>query len=153
DYEALGAQVEEQEVELRYYRVTAPAAGVVGDIPVRVGDRVTTQTLLTTLDENTALEAYIALPLERAKDLRPGQPVEILGGDGAVLPPSVLNSLPPQVDAQPQTVLAKAPVPVAQQPGSFRADQVSRARVIWSRHKGPVLPLLAVTRTSGQYFA
>lgn len=149
DYDALGAQVEQQEVELRYYRVTAPAAGVVGDIPVRVGDRVTTQTLLTTLDENTGLEAYIAIPLERAKDLRTGQAVEILGGDGTVLAATAINYIAPQVDDQTQSVLVKAPVPA----GSFRASQVARARVIWSRHKGPVLPLLAVTRTSGQYFA
>jgi RND family efflux transporter MFP subunit len=166
DYQALGAQVEEQQVELRYYRVTAPAAGVVGDIPVRVGDRVTPQTLLTTLDENSALEAYIAIPLEQAKDLRPGQPVEILGGDGTVLATSAINYIAPQVDDQTQSVLVKAPVAgAAGSNGStgsagsnltgpaFRASQVARARVIWSRHKGPVLPLLAVTRTSGQYFA
>src|SRR5262249_18237646 len=35
DYEAAGAQVKEQQVQLAYYRVTAPAAGVVGDVPVR----------------------------------------------------------------------------------------------------------------------
>ena len=31
----------EQQVELHYYDVTAPRDGIVGDIPVRVGDRVT----------------------------------------------------------------------------------------------------------------
>ena len=33
--------------------------GMVGDIPVRVGDRVGVTTLLTTVDEPGALEAYI----------------------------------------------------------------------------------------------
>ena len=38
---AVEEQIRQQRVELGYYRVTAPTAGVVGDIPVRVGDRVT----------------------------------------------------------------------------------------------------------------
>jgi RND family efflux transporter MFP subunit len=171
DYEALGAQVEEQQVQLRYFRVTAPAGGVVGDIPVRVGDRVTPATLLTTLDENTALEVYVAIPLERSKDLRPGLPVEIVGEDGTILAASAVNYIAPQVDDQTQSVLIKAPItnpgspgnaanpPNAAGPtnvantGSLRAGQVVRSRVIWSTHRGPVLPLLAVTRTSGQFFA
>src|SRR5215204_4125890 len=45
---ALDAQVREGRVQLQYYRVTAPAAGVVGDISIREGDRVTTQTEITT---------------------------------------------------------------------------------------------------------
>jgi RND family efflux transporter MFP subunit len=150
EYAATGAQVEEQVVELRYYQVTAPEAGIVGDIPVRVGERVTTATLLTTVDANQALEAYISVPLERAKDLRLGLPVEIVGDDGAVLATSAVDFVAPQVDDQTQSVLAKAPV------GSdrgLRAAQIVRARVVWSSHRGPVVPVLAVTRVSGQYFA
>src|SRR5260221_10550800 len=37
---ALTDQVNQQQVELHYYRVTAPRDGIVGDIPVHVGDRV-----------------------------------------------------------------------------------------------------------------
>ena len=44
--QALQAQVRQESVQLHYYRVTAPSAGIVGDIPVRVGDRVTTTTPL-----------------------------------------------------------------------------------------------------------
>ena len=172
DYDALGAQVEEQEVQLRYFRVTAPSAGVVGDIPVRVGDRVTSATLLTTIDENSSLEAYVSVPLERSKDLRLGLPVEIVGDDGQVLAASAVSYVAPQVDDQTQSVLAKAPIAnstASRTPATtatpatpattpkagnaLRAGQVVRARVVWSAHRGPVLPVLAVTRTSGQYFA
>ncbi len=45
---------------------TAPASGIIGDIPVRVGDRVTPATRLTTLDQNQMLEAYVSVPIERA---------------------------------------------------------------------------------------
>jgi RND family efflux transporter MFP subunit len=156
DYDALGAQVEEQRVELQYYRVTAPEAGIVGDIPVRVGDRVTTSTLLTTLDANQALEVYISVPLERAKDLRLGLPVEIFAGDagqsaggGRPIATSAVDFIAPQVDDPTQSVLVKAPVPSDR---GLRAQQFVRARLVWSARRGPVVPVLAVTRISGQYF-
>src|SRR5262249_31030313 len=60
DVEALEAAIREQKVQLRYYTVNAPTAGIVGDIPVRVGDHVTNQTMLTTLDHGGALEAYVS---------------------------------------------------------------------------------------------
>lgn len=150
DYDALGAQVQEQQVQLAYYRVAAPSAGVVGDIPVRSGDRVTTSTLLTTIDQNDALEVYISVPVERAKDLRMGLPVEVLGDDGQVAAKTQLNFISPQVDDQTQEVLVKAPVPNGQR--GLRAAQFVRARLIWSTHSGVVVPVLAVSRINGQYF-
>src|SRR6266481_4895997 len=44
DAEALQAAIREQQVQLHYYTVRAPSNGVVGDIPVHVGDHVTNQT-------------------------------------------------------------------------------------------------------------
>ncbi len=38
---ALQAQVQQQEVQLRFFTITAPTAGIVGDVPVRVGNQVT----------------------------------------------------------------------------------------------------------------
>jgi RND family efflux transporter MFP subunit len=150
DYDALGAQVQEQQVELAYYRVVAPTGGVVGDIPVRTGDRVTTSTLLTTIDQNDALEVYISVPVERAKDLRMGLPVEVLSDDGQVLAKTQLYFISPQVDDQTQQVLVKAPVSNGQR--GLRAAQFVRARLIWSTHPGVVVPVLAVSRINGQYF-
>ena len=63
---SLEHQVQQEKVQLRYYEVKAPMAGIVGDIPVRVGDRVAVSTLLTTVDEPGALEAYIYVPASRA---------------------------------------------------------------------------------------
>ena len=53
---AVEAQIREQRVALAYHGVTAPVAGVVGDVPVRVGDSVTKSTVLTTIDQNAGLE-------------------------------------------------------------------------------------------------
>ena len=80
---ALSAQVQQQQVQLRYFTVTAPTAGIVGDVPVRVGNQVSTQTMLTTIDQNETLEVYVPVPIERAGALRKGLPIQILGPDGA----------------------------------------------------------------------
>ncbi len=78
DYESASASRKTQEQELGYYRITAPFAGVIGDIPVHVGDYVSPSTMLTTLDENKDLEAYIYVPTDRASQLRNGLGVQIL---------------------------------------------------------------------------
>src|SRR5215469_12963422 len=80
---SLDEQVKQQRVELKYYSVVAPTAGVVGDIPVHVGDRVTVATLLTTVNERGGLEAYIYVPADKAKGLRIGMPVRLVDETGA----------------------------------------------------------------------
>src|SRR5438105_2833643 len=40
-----------------------------------------------------------------------------------------------------------------QNPGTLRTSQFIRARVVWGTRQGPVVPVLAVSRISGQYFA
>ncbi len=83
--ESLQAQENEQQVELHYYSVHAPSSGIIGDVPVRVGDRVTNTTMLTTVDELGGLEAYISVPVENAKNLKLGLPVELLDPSGALI--------------------------------------------------------------------
>src|SRR5262249_14873481 len=75
---ALQDQAKQQQVELHYYNVKAPMDGIVGDVPVRMGDRVQVTTLLTTVDEPGALEAYIYIPADRARDLKIGVPVHLV---------------------------------------------------------------------------
>jgi RND family efflux transporter MFP subunit len=147
---ALSEQVNQQQAELRYYRVAAPMSGVVGDIPVRVGDRVGVTTLLTTVDEPGPLEAYIYVPADRARNLRLGLPVHLTDDAGSKVAETRITFLSPQVDTETQTVLAKA---MLENPRGLRVAQQLRAQVVWSTHEGTVIPILAVTRISGQFFA
>ena len=105
---ALDEQVKQQKVELHYYSVTSPMEGIVGDIPVRVGDRLTVATLLTTVDEPGALEAYIYVPAERARNLKAGLPVRLLDTAGTPASETHIAFVSPQVDTDTQSVLAKA---------------------------------------------
>ncbi len=71
-------QIRTARTDLGYYRVTAPTAGIVGDIPVREGDRVTKATKLTSIDANAGLEVYINVPVQQAPKLQVGLPVRIV---------------------------------------------------------------------------
>jgi RND family efflux transporter MFP subunit len=149
--QALHAQVRQETVQLDYYRVTAPSAGIVGDIPVRVGDRVTTTTALTTVDKPGSLEAYVYVPIERSSQLRPNLPVQILDQTGTVIAESRINFISPQVDSTTQTVLVKAPI--ANNNDQLRNAQFIHARIVWGSQDRTVVPVLAVSRLGGQYFA
>lgn len=149
--DSLDANVREQEVQLHYYRVVAPRAGVVGDIPVRVGDRVTTSTVLTTVDKPGSLEAYVYVPIEHSAQLKMNLPVQVLDSDGKVLANSRISFISPQVDNTTQTVLVKAQITNGNE--ALRQSQFIRARIVWGTHRNPEVPVLAVSRLGGQYFA
>ncbi len=150
DYESSVASRETQARQLSYYRITAPFDGIVGDIPVHVGDYVTTTTMLTTVDENRDLEAYIYIPTERAAQLHTGLGIDILNSAEEPVEHTTIDFLSPQVDNGLQSILAKAPV----RSGAvlLRTAQLVKARVIWSDKPTPVVPVLAVTRLGGQAF-
>ncbi len=78
-------------------------------------------------------------------------PVQILDGSGKVSADSRVSFISPQVDNTTQTVLVKARI--ANGNDALRQAQFIRARVVWGTHQSPEVPILAVTRLAGQYFA
>jgi RND family efflux transporter MFP subunit len=149
--ESLDAQVNEQQVQLHYYKVVAPWSGIVGDIPVHVGDRVTSTTQLMTVDKPGSLEVYVYVPIEHSSQLKMDLPVQVLNSDGKVIGNSRITFVSPQVDNTTQTVLVKARI--ANSNDALRQSQFIRARVVWGTHQNPEVPILAVSRLAGQYFA
>jgi RND family efflux transporter MFP subunit len=150
DYEANEALTASQQQQLGYFQIRAPFSGIVGDIPVHVGDYVSPTTMLTTVDENVDLEAYIYVPTERAGAIRTGLPVEIIDSDGKSLIKTKIDFLSPQVDNGLQSILAKASIPRGTK--GLRTQQLVKARVTWNTNPSPVVPVLAVTRVGGQTF-
>jgi len=147
---AVDSQIRENQVELQYYRVTAPADGVVGDIEVRPGDRVTASTLITTIDAAEGLEAYINVPLERSASLRPGLTVELLDAEGKVISSNPITFIAPRADDATQSILVKATLRT--RPPGIRVQQYVRARIVWTTQPAIAVPVVAVNRVSGQYF-
>jgi RND family efflux transporter MFP subunit len=151
DAEALSAGIREQQVQLHYYTVRAPASGVIGDIPVHVGDHVSATTMLTTVDKGGALEAYLNVPAEKSSALKMSMPVDLVDDQGKPLTRTKITFISPHVDTDSQTLLVKSQVPNADM--KFRNAQQVHARVVWSERKATVIPITAVTRLSGKLFA
>ena len=97
---------------------------------MHLGDYVSPQTVLTTVDENAELEAYIYIPTEQAYDIRMGLPVQIVTTAGELIENTKVNFISQQVDNAVQGILVKAPIHTSID--RFRTAQLVKARVIWS---------------------
>jgi RND family efflux transporter MFP subunit len=153
DYEAAQESTKTQESMLAYYTIRAPYSGIVGDIPVHVGDYVATggtSTMLTTVDEGKNLEAYVYIPTERSGQVRNGLAVDVEDTNGKLLEKSSIDFISPQVDSTLQSILVKAPV--SSTPDILRNMQMVKAKVIWKTSPMAVVPVLAVTRQGVQSF-
>jgi len=154
DYESAVGLRKTQEEQLAYYTIRAPFDGVVGDIPVHVGDFASPTnspaTILTTVDEGKDLEAYIYIPTERSTQAKMGLAVELSNTGGNLLEKTRIDFVSAQVDPTLQGILVKAPVRAT--PEILRNAQMIKARVIWTTTPTAVIPVLAVTRLGGQTF-
>jgi RND family efflux transporter MFP subunit len=147
---SLDARVAQEKVTLQYYQVLSPGDGAVGDVPVRVGDRVTPDSTLTTVDRNQDLEVYVSVPLERAPALKLGLPIDVFDSNGEKLTSTTVSFISPRMDDQTQSVLVKGLIKGGDT--KIRSLQFVRARVTWQKREGLVVPVVSVMRINGAYF-
>jgi RND family efflux transporter MFP subunit len=144
------ARAAEQEVQLQYFTITAPIAGVVGDIPVKVGDFVSPSSQLTTVTDNRELEVQIAIPVEKAPQLKRGLPVELLNAEGKALVKGTISFISDSINPQDQSVQVKA---VFRNSSALRVGQFVNARITWSVKPNAILvPMTAIAPLAGQNF-
>lgn len=145
------AQVNVNQEGLGFRQVTAPVAGRVGDMPLRVGDFVSSGQTITTIVQNNELFLRIQVPTSRASELRTGLPVELLdSATGEALATGSLSFVSPDVNTSAQSILVQARFP--NEAGNLRDGQSVRARMIWSTTTALLVPTVAVTRLGGQSF-
>ena len=144
------ANIQQQKVQLGYYKVTAPFAGIVGDIPVKVGDYVNTSTNLTTVTKNQPLEVNVSVPIEDAPKLHQGLPIELLDAEGRSIGTSRVFFIAPRTDNNTQSVLVKSLFDNSK--NQLRANQYVRTKVIWSQGPGVLIPTTAISRIADQTF-
>jgi membrane fusion protein (multidrug efflux system) len=77
EYESARLRLEQARASLRDRTVYAPFDGVVGLTDIERGDRVSEQTMVTTLDDRSAILVDFNLPEEFATRLRVGEPVAL----------------------------------------------------------------------------
>jgi RND family efflux transporter MFP subunit len=163
------AEAEAVREDLEQTLVTAPIAGVVGDIPIKLGDYVSLGDTLTTITQNQTLELELSIPLEQRDALRIGLPVQIVrlqgdssassspanqaAGASAVDRPTAtgrISFISPQANANSQSVLVKASF--ANPDGLLQDEQRVDAKVIWRERPGILVPVNAISRLGGETF-
>lgn len=149
-YDQAQTTTQGEQVELQYYRIAAPFAGTIGDLPVKEGDFVNTSTALANLTQNNALEVNVSIPTEKVKQMQVGTRIDLINAQGQTIGSSRVFMISPTVATDTQTVLVKALVDNAN--NLLRADQQIRARVIWERSPGMLVPTTAISRIAGQDF-
>jgi RND family efflux transporter MFP subunit len=145
-----GAQVSQRRVALSNRTIRAAIPGVIGDIPVRIGDYVTATTPLTAIAGADALELSIWVPAARARALTVDAPVEVLAEDDSVLVSSKASFIAPEADPRTQLVEVKA---TFDNKVGLRPRELVRARIVYSTEAALQVPLLAVQRQAGRAFA
>ncbi len=143
------SRVKAESVQLRYFTVTAPFEGVVGDIIARLGDRVTTSTVLTTIDQHRRLQIYVYVPGEEASKVQLGVRVQIVVSD-RVVDEGTIDFVSPRIDRDTQTVLVTASV--ASDGGALRQDEQVRARIVFGTRDRMLVPTTAISRLGAQAF-
>lgn len=144
------ADAQQEKVQLEFFTIKAPFTGTVGDIPIKIGDFVSEPTKLLTLSQNERLELQVAIPIEKANQLKAGLPVKLIDAQEKPKATGSITFVAPNVDSSTQSILVKA---VFENPNnSLRADQFVKARLIWSSSPGVFVPTTAISRLGGQNF-
>lgn len=144
------AQVQAAQVQLQYTNVRAPFTGIVGDIPIRVGEYVGKGDELTTLTKNDSLKLNLSIPLTEAKQLRIGLPVQMLDAQGQPAATGKVSFISPDASTNSQTVLAKATFDNSR--NQLLNRQLVQTKVIWDERPGILIPVTAVSRLGGETF-
>lgn len=144
------AQVQAAQVQLQYTNVRAPFTGIVGDIPVKVGEYVAQGDELTILTANNSLELNLSIPLTEAEQLRIGLPVQMLDAQGKPTATGKVSFISPNASTNSQTVLAKATF--GNSSNQLLNRQLVSAKVIWDERPGILIPVTAVSRLGGETF-
>lgn len=144
------ATAKEQEVQLSYYTVTAPFAGEVGDIPVKLGQYVDPSTELTTVDQNTPLEVHINIPADEVAELHKGTILRIRNARHRLLTECPIFFISAHVNHDTQTVLVKGLIKGPHP--NVRSNQSVHVDVVWSTQRKILVPTTAIARLSGQDF-
>ncbi len=145
------AQIKEQTEQLKYHNIAAPFSGIVGDVPVKVGEMVSGETILLSVTQNETLELNLGVQAEYVYQLKKGLPVKILDYDNKVISSSDISFVSPKIDSSTQTILAKA---YFKNPDNIlKADQTVKVKLVFDTAKSLLLPIGSTTHLGGADFA
>ena len=144
------AEINTLKTRLAKTRVVAPFAGVMGYIPIKLGEFVQAGDRLTSLTENQQLTLNLSVPIAQASQLQTGLPVEVLDAQGEAIARSRVSFISPDVDSEGQSVLARANF--SNPSADLLNRQLVEARLIWRQFSGLTVPTAAISRLGGETF-
>lgn len=145
------AQIKEQTEQLKYHNIAAPFSGIVGDVPVKVGEMVSPEDILLSVTQNDTLELNLGVQAEHVYQLKKGLPVQILDYENKVISSSKISFVSPKIDSSTQTILAKA---YFKNPDNIlKADQTVKVKLVFDTAKSLLLPIGSTTHLGGADFA
>lgn len=148
---ASAEQVKASSATLAYKDVTAPIAGMVGDIQRKLGAVVRRGETITTIVDNRLLEVRLDVPGEQAYRVRLGMPVELQAPDKPELKAmGQVTFIAPSLDRRTQTLLVKATFGNAD--GALRDQQRVQASLRFGATDTLAIPQAAVLLQAGQTF-
>ncbi len=129
----------------------APISGVIGALPVKVGDSIIPGEAIASITQNERLDLQISVPANRAHRLRQG--ISVVAIDPTtkkLLAKGQINFVAPKVNTQTQTILAKAQF---KNPNNTLKDgQSVLVQVLWDKKSGVLVPTTAISQTNGKSF-
>lgn len=144
------ANIKEQTVQLGYHSIKAPFSGIIGDIPVKIGEYVTGETVLLSVTQNNPLELNIGVSAGKTFELKKGLEVQVFDNNGKVITGSVLSFISPKIDSSTQTILTKSILQNEKE--ILRADQSIKSKIIFGKNKAILIPVTSVAKVAGQDF-
>lgn len=139
------------EKDLQNNRLIAPIAGVVGDIPIKLGVQVQAGDILTTIVQNQTLELTLNIPMEQQDQLQVGLPIELSQTQSQIpLATGRISFISPTINSENQSVTVKASF--ANPKGQLRNGQRVEAKVIWQTQPGVLVPTTAISKIGGKPF-
>mgnify|MGYP001791413764 CR=1 FL=1 len=145
------AQADEAFVSVQSKEVVTPIAGVVGDLSIKRGEYIGTGDEIVKVTQTENLFLNLQIPSNRSSQLKEGLTVQLF--DPATKEPlttGTISFVSPTVDAEVQTILAKA---LFNDVGrKLRDGQYVEARIIWDTDQGVLIPTTAITRSGSKNF-
>ena len=144
-------QLKASAATLAYKDVTAPIAGMVGDIQHKLGAVVRRGEMITSIVDNRSLWVRLDVPGEQAYRVRLGMPVELQAPDKPALKAmGQVTFIAPSLDRRTQTLLVKATFNNAD--GALRDQQRVQASLRFGTSNTLAIPQAAVLLQAGQTF-
>ncbi|MDJ0615819.1 MAG: efflux RND transporter periplasmic adaptor subunit [Calothrix sp. MO_192.B10] len=134
---------------IQRYKITAPVTGIITSIPVKVGDIINTSTKIGTITQNQPLEIKINVPKKLSFRLRKGMPVEVMSEQGKKLGKTRIYLIS-QKKGDSKFIVVKALLKNTK--SKLRTDELVRARLIFNRRPGALIPRAAIFRVAEESF-